>query len=244
MIESGDLIERINISSSSFNMSIDYMEGFDLNDYSCYREEDSAGNIYSEGNCALVASYTIANFWMKSRHKDINCYNKLVYNPFVEEKDLFFQRLYSTNYNVVNPEDRNWPELYRRMRHTCYELFGRVEHLTEWNASTLVERTLNIYNVKVNMIEECMESYSKNVPNEILHNRPVLLAVCNNSVYKNHMLTICGYEKWKALQKFWIFTLETDLILAKVKDGWNIETRYFNFSTHHDDLTFCRIKEE
>lgn len=56
-------------------------------------------------------------------------------------------------------------------------------------------------------------------------------------------MAICGYEKWEIKNKFWIFTTTRNIILAKVKDGFSTDDRYFNFDTHHGNYDFCRIRE-
>lgn len=227
----------------------EYMQGFNMNEYSCYITIGYDGDephFISEGNCGLVSAYTVANYWMKSRHEDINVDEKAIY-----ESELTFEQAQdrvrlaiALGIDVhVEVFNRDWPELYRRMRRICYDKYHRVEGLTTADSSTLIERALKTYGVNVDSIEGLGTNYIQEFINEINNNSPMLLSVIGNSVYGDHTMAACGYEEWKVTNKVWIFSFVKNIVLAKVKDGWSTDDRYFNFDTHHGLLDFCKIRE-
>ena len=217
----------------------EYMQGFDMSKLSCYADSNNASD---EGSCVLISAYTIANYWMKSRHEDINTDTKDIYNPENEEPNMRINYL-NRGDHVVDENRRIWPELYRRMRHICYERYGKIENLTNWDSSTIIERTLKTYDVNVDSIEGFADMYAFTIITEVGNNNPVLLGVLNNSVYGNHLMVICGYELWSYKEKFLFFSLPKELLLAEVKDGWTEESRYFNFITHYGLMTLCVMRE-
>ncbi|MBQ9449302.1 MAG: hypothetical protein IJU60_05455 [Acholeplasmatales bacterium] len=134
------------------------MEGFEQNNYNCYYWDDRAGNQVFEGNCCVVAPFTVARYILRKLYSYTNyAYaNVELYDPRSEERDYFLSKniVDEGAGNYLEPEsNRRWCELYRRIRRTAYQEFGKTEYLTIFQSSAVLEKVMNHYYITVDANE-------------------------------------------------------------------------------------------
>lgn len=217
------------------------MEGFEQSLLSCYTD---SGTLSGENNCCTVAPYTIARFIMRSKYrkKGYADNNVEIYNPKVEEPDLYKEKIESGKYEILASNRRYWCELYRNFRRKAYEKYGKVEDLTIWQSSALLENVMaDYYGISLNAIEELAWGiYLSKMPNEIDDNKPLMWTSVGGT-YDNHIVSVAGYEIWEKTQKILFFTQKVHIIIGEVRDNYSTSARYYDFIGFTGAACFVRI---
>lgn len=226
--------------TGSKHLNMQPFNEMDLSAYITREQKDGYTISYSEGNCCLVAPYTIAQYFQKEKWGNAPSSNsKRYYHPSTEEKALYDQRVNSDgtmkndkmvlNYNGTP----YWPEMYIKARTNTVNRYGKVEGLTIWDSRDIVRDLGTSYGHDVGFFDHVdWGAYSASVPSEIDGNRPLLWSMSTNT-YGSHTTALCGYKIYTKETGWWIFKNTQTKLFFELCDGWTSSyTRFFDSTVY------------
>ncbi|MCI1245430.1 MAG: hypothetical protein LKG11_05760 [Bacilli bacterium] len=228
------------------------MQPFDEMDLSAYVTEEQKDGYtisYSEGNCCLVAPYTIAQYFQKEKWDDAPSSNsKRYYHPSTEEKALYDQRVNSNGTMKNEKMHLNyygmpyWPKMYIKVRTNTVNRYGKVEGLTVWDSRDIVRDLGTSYGHDVGFFDHVdWGAYSASVPSEINSDRPLLWSMSTNT-YGSHTTALCGYKIYTKETGWWIFKSKQTKLFFELCDGWTSSyTRFFDSTAYFGFAALIRF---
>lgn len=191
-----------------------------------------------EANCGLVSAYICIDYIAKTYFSsEFDCYSKRTYNPKVEEKSIYESKI--KNFSV-NSENLTKENLYFTTRKKCIELYGKVEDLSLFESSGIIENVIG----DINYVEEVnWANYAFEFYKEIDSHRPLLWSTLSSETYGSHTMAVSGYKYYSKNDKWWIFDKVKTISFAEIQDGWGKETRYFDLNAYSGKIGgFARWK--
>lgn len=207
------------------------MERFVQYDLSCYIFEGC-----SEANCGLVSAYHILQYMQKSRWNRMpNSNDRTLYDPYLYEPNLYFKRFDLTGRSLYDGLEKKTieycPMLYKQARMHCASKYEKVEDLSVYQTSAIIENVAKIHDYKVDAQEETMYKFhlDKGV-DELNNNIPLCYSVLGDETYGSHTMAVCGYRKYQGKKKVMFFETTNTVLLYELADGWSFNKMYYDMS--------------
>lgn len=217
------------------------MSGEDQMELSVYKKEnDSNGDGIidshsSEGNCGLVAPYTLLKFYKYNKgYYDLPYgYATRAYDPSSEETSLYNKKVSAGNYYIYDTEDdghpqRNFSYLYIEARKEANKINGSPEGLTVWESRDILNNVMANHGYSTRF--KIIEIWSMSTVTSRIDKGEAILWSTFGSAYGNHTMFVAGYDIYVKETKILFITYRTYKDFFEIRDGWSKDPRYYDFN--------------
>lgn len=213
--------------------------GESQSDLSVYRKENynSSGTLISlssEGNCGLVAPYTLLKFYKYEEGYTGLPYGIATYpyDPSAEETDLYNSKVAEGGYRIYDTEQgyaqRSFSPLYVEARQEAIDMNGSTEGLTVWESRDILNNVMDNHGYTTNF--KIIEIWSMNTVTSRIDNGEAILWSTLGSAYGNHTMFVAGYDIYVKETRILFVTYRTYKDFFEIRDGWSTSPRYYDFN--------------
>lgn len=198
---------------------------------------DSSGTLVStlsEGNCGLVAPYTLLKFYKYEKSYSSLPYGIATYpyDPSTEETSLYNSKVAEGGFRIYDTEQgysqKSFSPLYVEARQEAIDMNGSTEGLTVWESRDILNNVMDNHNYSTNF--KIIELWSMNTVTSRIDNGEAILWSTLGSAYGNHTMFVAGYDIYVKETKILFVTYRTYKEFFEIRDGWSTSPRYYDFN--------------
>ncbi len=198
---------------------------------SCYLYNDTEGYTYSEGNCGLVAPFTILQYLADNYWFDMpSHFEEELYDPYICENAT-----YNNLFEGATPKSpwvkkqecqylEHWPKLYKTVRTYSINNFGTHFGLTLLQSCNILENVSKMYGHLLSTNPQILYKLFLSRAIDYLSNeKPLLFSLAFDPYYEDHTMVVNGYKRYEYMKRYSLFGfslyLKRELILFEICDG-------------------------